>query len=387
MRGEKKLATIQNVFAVIKGSEEPDRHVLLGNHRDAWTYGAVDPSSGTAALLDLARRYSILLASGWKPRRTIVLCSWDAEEFGMIGSTEWVEQNLINLGSKAVAYLNVDCAVQGPGFFVGSTPQLDSLIHDVTKKVNDPDSEGVSVYETWAAADGGNNIQRLGRVDSDFAPFVQHAGVPSIDIYYGKDFPVYHTAFDSYNWMAEYGDPFFKRHVAATGIWGLLALRLADDPVLPFDYLSYANELRLYRDKLSSMLDHKISLHPLTTSIEEFASAAKEVDNELKELRLLETADQFVEMKRRAMNDRLMLAEKGFLDGDGLKGKQWFKHLVFGPLNDAEKLDFFPGIADSMTRTSTGAIKKERLADIQHEIWRVTRAVQRATSALRGEFT
>ncbi|MCH87060.1 putative glutamate carboxypeptidase, partial [Trifolium medium] len=200
-------------------------------------------------------------------------------------------------------------------------------------------------------------------------------------------FPVYHTAFDSYNWMAEYGDPFFQRHVAATAIWGLLALRLADDSVLPFDYLSYANELRLYRDKLSSMLDHKISLHPLTTSIEEFASAAKEVDNELKELRLLETADQFVDMKRRAMNDRLMLAEKGFLDGDGLKGKQWFKHLVFGPPNDAEKLDFFPGIADSMTRSSTGTNKKERLADIQHEIWKVTRAVQRATSALRGEFT
>lgn len=384
--GEKKVATIQNVFAVIKGSEEPDRHVLLGNHRDAWTYGAVDPSSGTAALLDIARRYSILLHSGWKPRRTIVLCSWDAEEFGMIGSTEWVEQNLINLGSKAVAYLNVDCAVQGPGFFVGSTPQLDSLILEITKKVKDPDSKGLSVYASWAAADGGNNIQRLGRVDSDFAPFVQYAGVPSVDIYYGKDFPVYHTAFDSYNWMAEYGDPFFQRHVAVTEIWGLLALRLADDSILPFSYLSYANELQLYRDKLSNMLDHKMSLHPLSTSIQEFASAAEEVDDELKELKLVETSGQFVDMKRRAMNDRLMLAEKGFLDGDGLKGKQWFKHLVFGPPNDAEKLDFFPGIADSMTR-STGTSERERLAEIQREIWRVTRAIQRATFALRGEFT
>ncbi|KAL5060448.1 hypothetical protein RYX36_032052 [Vicia faba] len=383
--GEKKMATIQNVFAVIKGSEEPDRHVLLGNHRDAWTYGAVDPSSGTAALLDLARRYSILLSSGWKPRRTIVLCSWDAEEFGMIGSTEWVEQNLINLASKAVAYLNVDCAVQGPGFFVGSTPQLDSLIREVTKKVKDPDSKGVSVYETWAASDAGNNIQRLGRVDSDFAPFVQHAGVPSVDVYYGKDFPVYHTAFDSYNWMAEYGDPFFQRHVAVTGIWGLLALRLADDSILPFDYLSYANELQLYRDKLSNVLDQKISLLPLTTSINEFASAAKEVDGELKELRLAETSGQLVDMKRRAINDRLMLVEKGFLDGDGLKGKQWFKHLVFGPPNDAEKLDFFPGIVDSTTRSSSIS-EKERLTEIQHEIWRVTRAIQRATSALSGEF-
>lgn len=89
-QGEMKVATIQNVFAVIKGSEEPDRHVLLGNHRDAWTYGAVDPSSGTAALLDLARRFSILLSSGWKPRRTIILCSWDAEEFGMVGSISFL---------------------------------------------------------------------------------------------------------------------------------------------------------------------------------------------------------------------------------------------------------------------------------------------------------
>ncbi|XP_020211833.1 probable glutamate carboxypeptidase AMP1 [Cajanus cajan] len=385
-QGEMKVATIQNVFAVIKGSEEPDRHVLLGNHRDAWTYGAVDPSSGTAALLDIARRFSVLLGLGWKPRRTIILCSWDAEEFGMIGSTEWVEQNLINLGSKAVAYLNVDCAVQGPGFFVGSTPQLDNLILEVMKKVKDPDSEGVSLYENWAAGGGGNNIQRLSGVDSDFAPFVQHAGVPSIDMYYGRDFPVYHTAFDSYNWMAEYGDPFFHRHVAVTGVWGLLALHLADDCILPFNYLSYANELQLYKNMLSNLVDQQISLHPLTTSIQEFASAAKEADDELKKLRLQETEGCSVDMKKRALNDRLMLAEKGFLDADGLQGRQWFKHLVFGPSNDHERLNFFPGVSDSIT-TSNGFSERERVARIQHEIWRVARAIRRAASALTGEFT
>ncbi|GKV41837.1 hypothetical protein SLEP1_g49319 [Rubroshorea leprosula] len=157
-QGEKKLATIYNVFAVIRGSEEPDRYVLLGNHRDAWTYGAVDPNSGTSALLDIARRYALLMRKGWNPRRTIVLCSWDAEEFGMIGSTEWVEQNLINLGAKAVAYLNVDCAVQGPGFFVGATPQLDNLIFEVTKKIKDPDSEGATVYEKWTTINGVKNV-------------------------------------------------------------------------------------------------------------------------------------------------------------------------------------------------------------------------------------
>ncbi|XP_057718332.1 probable glutamate carboxypeptidase AMP1 [Arachis stenosperma] len=388
-QGEKKVATIQNVFAVIKGCEEPDRYVLLGNHRDAWTFGAVDPSSGTAALLDIARRFSILLGSGWTPRRSIILCSWDAEEFGMIGSTEWVEQNLINLSPKAVAYLNVDCAVQGPGLFVGSTPQLDNLIVEVTKKVKDPDSEGASIYENWAVTGEDYNIQRLSAVDSDFAPFVQHAGVPSIDVYYGRDFPVYHTAYDSYNWMTEYGDPFFQRHVAVTGIWGLLALHLADDSVLPFSYVSYANQLLFYKNKLSNLLDQQVSLHPLTMSIQEFASAAKQVDDESKQLRLQETAGDIVDMKKRALNDRLILAEKGFLDADGLHGRQWFKHLVFGPPRDQEsKLDFFPGIADSITQGSSKATsERERVAAIQHEIWRVARAIQTAASALKGEFT
>ncbi|XP_054825004.1 probable glutamate carboxypeptidase AMP1 isoform X2 [Prosopis cineraria] len=280
-QGEKKVVGIQNVFAVIKGSEEPDRLVLLGNHRDAWTYGAVDPSSGTAALLDIARRFSLLLHIGWTPRRTIILCSWDAEEFGMIGSTEWVEQNLINLGSKAIAYLNVDCAVQGSGFFASSTPQLDSLILEVSKKVKDPDSTSTTVYENWAAVSGNYNILRLSGLDSDFAPFVQHAGVPSIDVYYGRDFPVYHTAFDSYDWMIQYGDPFFLRHVAVTGVWGLLALHLADDLILPFNYHSYVDQLQVYKNRLSNFLDQSISLHPLTASIQDFASAVEEFDDEL----------------------------------------------------------------------------------------------------------
>ncbi|XP_028777545.1 probable glutamate carboxypeptidase AMP1 [Neltuma alba] len=384
-QGEKKVATIENVFAVIKGSEESDRFVLLGNHRDAWTYGAVDPSSGTAALLDIARRFSLLLHSGWTPRRTVILCSWDAEEFGMIGSTEWVEQNLVNLGSQAVAYLNVDCAVQGPGFFAGATPQLDDLILEVTEKVKDPDAEGAVLYENWAA-DGNSNILRLSGLDSDFAPFVQHAGVPSVDLYYGKDFPVYHTAFDSYDWMTQYGDPFFQRHVAVAGVWGLLALHLADDPILPFNYHSYVDQLQAYRNRLRNFLDQSISLQPLTSSIQDFASAVKEFDEELNAARLQEAVDCFVHSKRRALNDRLMLAEKGFLDPHGLRERNWFKHLVFGPPSDHEsKMDFFPGVADSIAWSATSSEKEGRAA-IRHEIWKVARAIKKAASALRGEF-
>ncbi|WRX25214.1 PA domain - like 7 [Theobroma cacao] len=386
-QAEKKLATIHNVFAVIRGSVEPDRYVLLGNHRDAWTYGAVDPNSGTAALLDIARRYALLMRKGWNPRRTIIFCSWDAEEFGMIGSTEWVEQNLVNLGAKAVAYLNVDCAVQGPGFFAGATPQLDDLIFEVTKKVKDPDSDVATIYDKWTTMNRISNIDRLSGVDSDFAPFLHHAGVSSVDIYYGRDFPVYHTAFDSFNWMINFADPFFWRHVAVAGVWGLLGLHLADDPVLPLNYLSYAKQLQEHKDVLSSFVDGSMSLTPLDASIQELASAAKCANDEAKRLMEQGFTDDLLVLKVRALNDRLMLAERGFLDTDGIKGREWFKHLIYGPRrNHGSKLEFFPGISDAIAE-STKMSQRDGQAAIRHEIWRVARAIRRAAVALKGELT
>ncbi|KAI6673937.1 hypothetical protein NL676_001843 [Syzygium grande] len=384
-QGEKKVATIHNVFAVIRGLEEPDRYILLGNHRDAWTYGAVDPNSGTAALLDIARRYALMMRMGWNPRRSIILCSWDAEEFGMIGSTEWVEQNLMILGSKAVAYLNVDCAVQGPGFFARATPQLDELLIEITKQVKDSDNKEATVYEMWTKADGGVNIKRLSGIDSDYAPFLQYAGIPSVDMYYGKDFPVYHTAYDTYDWMVNHGDPLFQRHVAAAGVWGLLALRLADDLILPFNYLSYANQLQGYVNILINLLEGNISVHPLTLSIQAIVSVAKEVELEAEKLSVERMTGELGVLRRRALNDRLMLAERGFLDADGLPYGRWFKHLVYGPSDYRSKTSFFPGIGEAIWR-SMGMRSREGQAAIQHEIWRVARAIQRVADVLGGQL-
>ncbi|XP_068669735.1 probable glutamate carboxypeptidase VP8 [Aristolochia californica] len=384
---DRKIADIQNVLAVIKGREEPDRFVLLGNHRDAWTYGAVDPNSGTAVLLDIARRFGLLLRKGWVPRRTIVLCSWDAEEFGMIGSTEWVEENLENLRSKAVAYLNVDCAVQGPGLFARASPQLDDLLLEVVKKVNDPDVNGKTVYQTWILANNGTHIERFNEVDSDFAAFVQHAGVPSVDLYYGKDFPVYHTAFDTFEWMKKYGDPLFHRHVAVAEIWGLLTLHLVDSSILPFNYLSYAAQLQEHRKKLSSILDRGISLYPIDKAIEELISAAHETEKKASNLGERKALDDFSELRTRMLNDQMMLSERGFLDADGLKGRLWFKHLIYGPPGDYNsELFFFPGIADAISQ-ATKMSKREGQTAIEQEIWRVARAIQRAAISLRGNIT
>ncbi|KAM3278692.1 hypothetical protein ACQJBY_046145 [Aegilops geniculata] len=380
---DRKMATIKDIFAVIKGREEPDRYVILGNHRDAWTYGAVDPNSGTAALLDVARRLGIMLQSGWTPRRTIILCSWDAEEFGMIGSTEWVEENLGDLQSKAVAYLNVDCAVQGMGLFAGSTPQLDKLLIDVTRQVKDPDVEGKTVHDTWSTMNGGINIERLARTDSDFAPFLHHAGIPCVDLYYGKAFPGYHTALDSYIWMEKHGDPLFLRHLAITEIWGLLALRLANDLVLPFDYHTYASQLQEHTNVLADRMNNSQSVSVINGFINDLSSAATEVQKEAKELKLLDIHDGHGLIRRRLLNDRLLLAERSFLHAEGLQGRTWYKHLMYSPPEDYEsELAFFPGIADAISRRgnqSTG----QRQAAVRQELWRVAMAIQRAANVLR----
>ncbi|KQK12829.1 probable glutamate carboxypeptidase PLA3 isoform X2 [Brachypodium distachyon] len=384
---DRKMAIIKDIFATIEGYEEPDRYVILGNHRDAWTYGAVDPNSGTAALLDVARRFGIMLQSGWTPRRTIILCSWDAEEFGMIGSTEWVEANLGDLHSKAVAYLNVDCAVQGMGLFAGSTPQLDKLLVDVTRQVKDPDVEGKTVHDTWSAMDGGINIERLARTDSDFAPFLHHAGIPCVDLYYGKEFPGYHTALDSYVWMEKHGDPLFHRHLAIAEIWGLLALRLADDPVLSFDYQTYASQLQEHANVLVAVMNNNQSVNFINGAIDALSGAATEVQKEAKELKQLDTRDGHALMRRRLLNDRLLLAERSFLQAEGLQGRAWFKHLLYSPPEDYEsELSFFPGIADAISRSRNQSAKQQQAA-VRHEMWRVSMAIQRAAGVLRGGFS
>ncbi|PIA43174.1 hypothetical protein AQUCO_02000544v1 [Aquilegia coerulea] len=242
--GSQVINAIQNVIAVIEGAIEPDRFVILGNHRDAWTFGAVDPNSGTAALLEVARRFGKLKRKGWRPRRTIILCNWDAEEYGLIGSTEWVEENREMLASRAVAYLNVDCGVSGPGFHASATPQLDELLKQATQQVRDPDNISQTIYESWITSSESPLIGRLGGGGSDYAPFVQHIGIPSVDILFGGGYPVYHSMYDDFVWMKKFGDPMFHRHVAAASIWGLVALQLADKEFLPFNYLSYANELQ-----------------------------------------------------------------------------------------------------------------------------------------------
>ncbi|KAL0729683.1 hypothetical protein Bca4012_025776 [Brassica carinata] len=378
--GENVIAQIENVIGVIEGEEEPNRYVILGNHRDAWSFGAVDPNSGTAVLLEIAQRLDKLQRRGWKPRRTIILCNWDAEEYALIGSTEWVEENREMLASRAVAYLNVDCAVSGPGFRASSTPQLDELIKQAAREVQDPDNTTQTIYDSWVGSSNSGVIGRLGDLTSDYAAFVQHVGVPAADMRFGGGYPVYHSMYDDFTWMEKFGDPTFQRHVAMASVLGLVALRLADEELLPFNYVSYASELMNSAEDLEKeKLDHSIDVSPLIKSIQDLYTAAQGINIEKEGVKGA--------LKVRELNDRLMMAERALTDRDGLSGRPWYKHLVYGPAKyDDYGSKSFPGIDDAIDNAKR--LKTEASWGlVQHEIWRVSRALRHASFVLKGVLT
>ncbi|XP_047056785.1 probable glutamate carboxypeptidase LAMP1 [Lolium rigidum] len=387
--GNETMATIQNVIAVIEGKEEPDRYVILGNHRDAWTFGAADPNSGTAALLELAQRLSKLQNKGWRPRRTIILCNWDAEEYGLIGSTEWVEENRAMLTSKTVAYLNVDIGVCNSGFEASATPQLDELLKQASKQVPNPDNGTESLYDMWMASDS-SLIGRLGGGSSDYSAFVQHIGIPSVDMSIGSDYAVYHSLYDDFTWMEKYGDPMFRRHVAVASMWGLLALRLSDEEILPFNYSSYVAELEKGAVGINErVLGMPVSLSPLHKSIKEFDRAVLKVNSELEVLQTRKFWSPWGNnpLKVRDLNDRLMMTERAFTEREGLSGRPWYKHMIYGPsLYNDYGAEVYPGVDDAI-QTAKKTNTSESWQSVQHEVHRIARIISQAALVIRGELT
>ncbi|KAE8682860.1 Peptidase M28 family protein isoform 2 [Hibiscus syriacus] len=390
-KGKQVFATIQNVIGVIEGEEEPDRFVILGNHRDAWTFGAVDPNSGTATLLEVAQRLWKLQRKGWKPRRTIILCNWDAEEYGLVGSTEWVEENRELLSSRAVVYINVDSAVTGAGFRASATPQHDDLLKQAAQQVQDPDNSSQTIYEQWVRSGASPLIGRLGGAGSDYAAFLQHIGVPAANMQFGTGYPVYHSMYDDYIWMETFGDPMFRRSVGVASVWGSVALRLADEEFLPFNYHSYAFEIQKLAEDLEKEVSGKgITFSPLFKSIEELAKAATKINSQKKEIK---EAKGWTSMWRndhnrvRELNDRLMMAERAFTDPDGLLRMPWYKHLIYAPSrHNAYGSTTFPGIDDAID-SAKNLNTAESWNLVQHEVWRVARAVRHASLVLNGDLT
>ena len=370
VRSEHKNRPIYNVIAKLKGVESPDQWVILGNHHDAWVYGAADPGSGTASLLEVARCLGQLAKEGYSPKRTIVFASWDAEEFGIIGSAEWAEDLKAELQQKAVAYLNVDIAATGTEFYASAVPSLKPLVREVTQAVMDPQTHQ-TIYEAWREHQE-NHIPRVGNLGSgsDHSPFIGHLGIPSISMGFHGPYGVYHAMQDTFYWMEHFGDPTFRYQVAMSQIWGIMALRLADADILPFDYAAYADELLSYLKALQNENKHstitKDSPERLRALLREWEKIAVEVHHNLTHRlqsgEIVETA---------TINRSLQGLEQLLTSESGLSLRPWFKHLAYAPgLYSGYAATLFPGIQDAleMNDEKQVSIEVDRLAEAFQQI-------------------
>ena len=339
--------TIWNVIGRVRGNELPDEWVVSGNHRDAWVYGAVDPNSGTTAMLEAVHGIGELLKSGWKPKRTLVFGSWDAEEEGLIGSTEWGEQNADAL-VHAAAYLNVDVAVSGTKFGASSVPSLKQFLRDVTRAV--PSPQGGTVYDAWRKSNqsGGEpvNPQETSSATfrppaaqahpdvpvgdlgsgSDYTVFLQHIGVPSTDIGSTGAYGVYHSVFDNFNWFKKFGDPDFVYEQQMARVFGLEAVRMAGADVLPYDYEEYGKEIIAYLDAAKKRAESKFGKGAPDFSAT--AEAAKHFEEA--GARIL-TKEKNPPADASKLNRALRDAESALLMPEGLPNRPWYRHAIYAP--------------------------------------------------------
>jgi len=381
--------TLWDVVARIDGAVEKDRWVIMGNHRDAWVFGAVDPNSGTATMLETGRAFGQLLKQGWQPRRTIILCSWDGEEYGLIGSTEWAEENAAELQQKAVAYLNVDVAVNGPNYGVSSVPSLWKLIRAATRDVKDPQT-GKTIYQQWQdrareqrAELDKDDEARIGPLGSgsDYTPFLQHLGVSSTDMGFNGDYGVYHSAYDSFYWMTHFGDPDFVYHVAAAQLWGTMAMRLADADGLSFDYTDYANQIREYFDESIRLAKHRrlessIDEKSINDAVKNFSEEATRLERERQKLVADADKSSSGAARLRRLNDALIGAERAFIDDRGLRGRPWYKHEIYAP-------GIFTGYASQPLTDFRQAIDDRNLTAEKEGLERIIAAINRASEVLK----
>jgi len=379
---------IYDVVAKLKGTDD-SQWMLMGNHHDAWVYGAVDPGSGTAVMLETARALGELAKKGWKPLRSIIMCEWDGEEEGLIGSTEWVEQNVKELQEKAVVYINTDVGVAGPNFGGSATPSLKRMLRAATTEVTYPELHE-TVYEAWrervkkqraekpnAPADEtllqGEEVPvgDLG-AGSDFCAFFDYAGIPSMDLGFGGEYGVYHSMYDDFYWMKHFGDPTFEFHATLARVLGVLTMRFAQG-FEDFDLAAYAARIEGRVKYLHGLADdahmNDLNLKALQKSAEDFFTSIPYVDQAWNPTPGAENVGpQELESVRKM--------DQTFLSPSGLIGRPWFKHVMFAPGS-------YTGYASVMMPGLTEAIWRKDSATAQQEASQIQEALERGVAQMR----
>src|SRR5258708_3767264 len=382
------------VEARIRGGELPDEWVLLGNHRDAWVFGGVDPSSGTASMMELTRSLGELKQLGIRPRRTIVVCSWDGEEYALTGSTEWGEQFADDLKKKLVAYLNVDESVagaattagpEGLSFSPSAVASLAPMLVEASKDVRAP--SGKSLYEAWRATTTRDSKTSTPPLDSalvetrigsgsDHTVFLNHLGRPVINLGFDGDYAVYHSIYNDHYSMSHIGDPAFEYHVALTRIWGLVALRLANADILPFDFGFNASALDQFLRELerkNRIEPKRLALKRLHVRIAEFEKAGVLLRNAV--ARDLSSRTTASPEKMQRLNERLLQVESNWLDPAGISRRPWFQHLLYSSRYTYAHLEF-PGL--------TEAVEKQDWKLAGHQAALLEKAVEKNTRFLKS---
>jgi N-acetylated-alpha-linked acidic dipeptidase len=390
LKQDYQFRTLWDVIGRVRGSESPNEWVVAGNHRDAWVYGAVDPNSGTAAMLEAVHGVGELLKSGWKPKRTLIFASWDGEEEGLMGSTEWAEQHEAGL-ANAPAYFNMDVGVSGGKFGASAVPCLKQFLRDIAKAV--PSPKGGTLYEAWQkssqpqasssqlpaednrrmpAAQVKNDVPvgDLGS-GSDYTAFLQHLGVPSTDISSTGPYGVYHSVFDNFAWFKKFADPDFVYEEEMARVFGLEAVRMADADILPYDYDEYGKEIAAYLDAAHKRADSKfgeraLDFSAVTAAARHFQAAGAKI-----------LAKQTHPPRDAArLNQALRSAERALLVPQGLPHRSWFRHAIYAP---GEYTGYaavvIPGVNEALDKGDS-ELARQQLATLAATLDRAAKALE-----------
>ncbi|XP_035752991.1 putative N-acetylated-alpha-linked acidic dipeptidase [Egretta garzetta] len=397
-----EITRIYNVIGTIRGAVEPDRYVILGGHRDSWVFGGIDPQSGAAVVHEIVRSFGKLKRKGWTPRRTVIFASWDAEEFGLLGSTEWAEENAKVLQARGVAYINADSSVEGNYTLrVDCTPLMYRLVYSLTKEIPSPDEgfEGKSLYESWYKKNPSREYKEVPRINklgsgNDFEVFFQRLGIASGRARYSKNwnvekyssYPVYHSVYETYEIVERFYDPTFKNHLTVAQVRGGLVFELANSVVLPFDCRDYASAVSNYaeiiynlsRNHEDKLATYNVSFDTLFSAVKNFTEVAASFHERLQQI------DIHNLIAVRSLNDQLMFLERAFIDPLGLPGRPFYRHVIFAPSSHNKYAgESFPGIYDAMFDIESKADQHRAWEEVKRQISIAAFTVQAAAETLK----
>jgi N-acetylated-alpha-linked acidic dipeptidase len=320
-----------NIIGWLEGAELPDEWIILGSHYDPWSFGAHDPNGGTAMLLTLAEALGTLAGEGCRPRRSIAIAHWDAEEYGIIGSTEWVEHYRDELAANAVAYINADGSVTGPAFNASSSPSLKRPILEAAGAVRYPGSDG-TVLDHWAATSRDRAEPPIGNLGggSDHVAFYTHVGVPSAGLSISGSNGIYHSNYDTFAFFERFSDPDFEYGPTLARVDGVLALRLANADVIPYDVVRYGTDLLEHAadlERYGESLGRSVHLRRLKDAARAFTATAREFEA----ARDAWLGNAMTDDRARQLNAALIALEKAFIDMEGLQERPWSRSLYASP--------------------------------------------------------